>query len=279
VKYRLLTALPLVAALALIVALSSVADPGQLYRVEVLGLKALAAIGAGAAAFRFLRRDYLRAAWLLTALCYTLLFTKDLVFGLGWRAMDPFPETVAWLRGGLTLAANLAGVIGTFLLARAWQVAGILLPGSARARWVIFAAGVLLALATAGHATVIDTRELLGGNPQRLVSVASDLGDIFSLVLIAPVLLTAIALRGGLLAWPWALMTASQLGWLLYDAVATLNVISPMAPPKLRALEEIFRCLACLFAFASGVSQRLVMSDMRAAGAARGHVPRSAARG
>ena len=34
---------------------------------------------------------------------------------------------------------------------------------------------------------------------------------------------TAIALRGGLLRWPWALFTASMLSWLFYDAASTLG--------------------------------------------------------
>jgi hypothetical protein len=266
VKYPLLFVLPLAGAVTLGVWQSHTADPASLYRGWVLALKAIAAGGAAAAGLRFYAGDYLRAAWLLTALCYALLFSKDLLFGLGWRAMEPFPTTVAIVRGFITLAANLAGVLGALLLARAWRVAEILLPGTPRQRTLIVVLAAVLAFATAGHATLVDLKDLWDGNAQRLVSVASDVGDIVSLILIAPVLLTAIALRGGLLFWPWALMAASQLGWLLYDAATTITTLAHLDAARGRGLEEICRTLACLFAFTSGIAQRMVMTDMR-----RGH--------
>lgn len=261
-KYRLLTVTPVVVAL-LYGGMQFIApDRVAMYRVVVLILKGLAAAGAAAAGFRFLRRDYLRAAWLLTACCFGLLFTKDLLFGIGWRHIT-FPTGVAYVRGGLTLAANIAGAFGAFLLARAWSVAGLIHPGSKGAKFLMYAAGVAIALATAGQATWFDLRDLLGGDPSRITAFASDLGDIAGLVLVAPVLLTAIALRGGLLAWPWTLMAASQLSWLLYDAAGTFHFWNRARPLERVSIEEVFRALALLYAFSSGIAQRWVMSDMR----------------
>jgi hypothetical protein len=266
VKYRLLAALPLVAAAVLAVAQSTAGDPTVLYRWEVLAIKLLATVGAASAGFRFLRRDYLRAAWLLTAACYGTLLLKDLVFGIGWRAVPgAFTPAVAWLRAAMTIAANIAGAVGALLLARAWQVAGIMLPGSRAARFAVLAAATALALATAGSATIGDLLAVFNGDVQRVPFIASDLGDIVQLVIIAPVLLTALALRGGLLAWPWTLMAASMIGWLLYDAAGTYGGEYADAN-QLRAIEEVFRCLACLFTFSSGIAQRLVMADLRSLG-------------
>jgi hypothetical protein len=180
----------------------------------------------------------------------------------------PFPPLVAGVRGGLTLLANLAGAFGAWLLAGAWQVAGIRLPGTRRSQQLIFVGAIALALALAGPASYGDLRALVSGNLARLVTVASDVGDIVSLCLIAPVLMTAIALRGGLLAWPWTLMAASQLGWLLYDGAGTVGGLIGADATRLRAIEEVLRVLACLFTFGSGVAQRLVMTDIRAAGEA-----------
>jgi hypothetical protein len=277
VKYRVLAVMPLALALALALVQSLVSDPHELYRYEVLLMKGLAAIGSAAAGVRFLRRDYLRSAWLLTCASFSLLFVKDLVFGIGWRSMgSEFPISVAWTRGALTIAANVCGGIGALLLARAWQVAGLLLPGSRLARFGVLVAATVLALATAGAATLGDLRDVFAGYVQRIPFVASDLGDIVELIIIAPVLLTALALRGGLLAWPWTLMAASQIGWLLYDAAGTYG--GEYADPKrLLAIEEVFRCLACLFAFSSGVAQRLVMTDLRAAGLRASRAERRAA--
>lgn len=252
-KYRLLFALPLVCALALALVEGFVVDATGMHRVVVLTVKALAAGGAAAAALRFLPGDYLRWAWMLEATCYALLLAKDLLFGVGSRAtMHAFPAGVAMVRGTLTLAANAAGVAGALLLARAWQVAGIMLPGSPVTRRLVFVSGVLVAIAIAGQATLEDLRGLvLHGEPQRLVSVASDLGDILAMSLLAPVVLTAIALRGGLLAWPWTLFAASQLGWLIYDAAGVVGGLVEAQPLRVTAFEDVARSAACLFAFAS----------------------------
>jgi hypothetical protein len=83
-------------------------------------------------------------------------------------------------------------------------------------------------------------------------------GDIFSLALIVPVLLTTLALRGGLLSWPWGLMTASQFGWLLYDASATLRLFVVIEPATATMWSEMFRALACTYCFAAGLAQRAV---------------------
>jgi hypothetical protein len=262
VKYRLLTVLPVVVALMYGGMQFVAPDRVAMYRVVVLILKGLAAGGAAAAGFRFLRRDYMRAAWLLTACCFGLLFTKDLLFGIGWRHIT-FPTGVAYVRGGLTLAANIAGAFGAFLLARAWSVAGLIHPGSRGAKVAMYGAGIAIALATAGSATWFDLKDLLNGDPSRITAFASDLGDIAGLVLVAPVLLTAIALRGGLLAWPWTLMAASQLSWLMYDAAGTFHFWNRTRPLERVSVEEVFRATALLYAFSSGIAQRWVMSDMR----------------
>ena len=264
-KYRALALAPLCAGLALILVDAQATDHGSIYAWVVPLVKAVAAAGSIAAALRFQRGDYLRLAWVLTAACYALLLLKDVLFGTGSRLMHPFSDSVAVLRGTLTLLANAAGVIGAFLLARAWQVAGIFLPGSKTTQRLVFAAGVVLSLAIAGRATAQDIRTLMAGDPQVLVIVASDLGDILTLVLIAPVLLTAIALRGGLLAWPWTLMAAAGISWLFYDAVAGVGKTAGVNEVTLRSIEELFRLIACGFTCASGVAQRMVMRDMRSA--------------
>jgi hypothetical protein len=96
------------------------------------------------------------------------------------------------------------------------------------------------------------------GETKAIVGAVSSLGDIFSLALIVPVLLTTIALRGGLLSWPWGLMTASQFGWLLYDATITLGTFIHMEPVTTRMWTEVFRAIACSYCFAAGLAQRAV---------------------
>jgi hypothetical protein len=112
------------------------------------------------------------------------------------------------------------------------------------------------------------------GQVRALVGAVSSAGDIFSLALIVPVLLTTLALRGGLLSWPWGLMTASQFGWLFYDATGTIRLFVQMEPATATMISEIFRALACVYCFSAGIAQRTVSAPD--AGTARLPVPKPA---
>jgi TRAP-type C4-dicarboxylate transport system permease small subunit len=116
----------------------------------------------------------------------------------------------------------------------------------------------------------------MDGRTLSLVGLGSDLGDLVGFCFIAPVFLTALALRGGLLAWPWALLTAGFMGWVGYDIVNTVvRVLAGMnqLPFHLRILAEVFRSFACTFTFIAGISQRLVLrssAEMEPPKSARG---------
>jgi hypothetical protein len=86
--------------------------------------------------------------------------------------------------------------------------------------------------------------------------VASNLGDIVSFSAIAPILLTAIAMRGGALAWPWALVTLSNVGWLLYDLSWSFERQWALSEHTLRIIAEFWRGQGCIMAFAAGLAQR-----------------------
>ena len=231
-----------------------------LVKVEIEGAKVLALLGCVAAATAFERGEYLRRAWWLTGLCYGLLIARDIVFApaaLGALALD---ARSAYVQSGLVLVANLAACVGTLMIARAWKVAGLELPGSRIAQAVVVGASILIALTLTGPSTWIDIRRLGTGDMSALVALASDLGDILSLCLIAPVLLTAIALRGGLLIWPWALFTASMLSWLFFDAAATMvGHSAALDAAGHHVVTEAFRALACGFGFSAGLAQRFVI--------------------
>jgi len=86
--------------------------------------------------------------------------------------------------------------------------------------------------------------------------------DILTLCLITPLLLTAVSLRGGLFSWPWGLVTASQISWLLYDAAGTL---APHIAPRGFPLAEVFRGMAESYLFVAGVVQFLLIRHVRRA--------------
>ena len=260
-RYRVLLIMPFVFVAAYVAVCLAIGDtPARrpFMRTEIEVVKALALIGCWAAAFRFERGDYLRAAWFLNGICYLFLLTRDAVFIPGFLGHG---KGIDYLEGGVIMMANIASVIGALLLARAWQVAGIELTVSRMGRGTVLAIAIAISLAVAGPAVYIDFRDLFTGQPVSLVGVGSDLGDIISFCLIAPVLLTAIALRGGSLVWPWGLITASMLGWLFYDGSLLVGrTILHADPLVVRTISDAFRSFACLFGCAAGLAQRIAVA-------------------
>jgi hypothetical protein len=183
------------------------------------------------------------------------LVIKDLVPGGGpWLA----PTHVSWgaLRAALALLGNLLAVVGLWLLARTSRIAGLEPPGSRTARMALVVFGTVVAVSLVAPGMYGDLREVRGGDVAALVNVAGDVGDVISFLLIAPVLLTAIAMRGGRLLWPWALLTLGNIGWLVFDAPAAFAAVAGGMTPTLKAVTEASRMAACLYYAAAGLAQR-----------------------
>lgn len=258
----MLAALPFVAAAvvgALMQAVQGGPDETVTYRAVTFVGTGLAAWGALVAAFTFGKGDYLRRAWLLTAGCYVMLFLKRVVFVLASGAPGG-SHLLDWVGGGMTLVANASGVAGMVLVARAYQVAGLDLTVKRSTRVLAVALSAVLAFAVVGKDVWEALLACVGGDPTSLQGLASSLGDVVSLTLIAPVLLTAFALRGGALAWPWGVFTVSCLGWLFYDAVLLAGTMLPVTRGELRPLEEALRALACIGCMSAGLLQRRALA-------------------
>jgi hypothetical protein len=177
---------------------------------------------------------------------------------------------VAVAAGVLVALANLSQVVGTWMLARTWKVAQLTLPGSATAQWLTVGLVGLLAAGFAGPGVLRSGGRLLQGDLSVAAGVFSSLGDMISLWLIAPLLLTALALRGGLFGWPFALLTASYVAWLGYDALGVLGPDLGLSPRAARTGSELFRALGCLFGLSAGLAQRTVVREVRALAGHRG---------
>lgn len=257
---RWIAASPLfvVALSATIYALSPPEARESVLQVEIDVSKALALAGIVAAALAFDRGDYLRRGWAAWAGCYVLLLARDAVL-LGATHLSPLACDV--VRGVLVALGNVCVVAGTWMLGRAWSVAGLEHPGSRGARRAAVALGIAATVVFAGPTFYVDVRDLVLGSAARYDMIASDLGDLLSLPLIAPVGLTALAVREGSLRWTWALLTASLLAWLMYDAVYTVPDLFLGAPPSLRQIAAQFDVLAGLFACAAGLAQRKAVMD------------------
>ena len=266
-KYPALLLAPLAACAVLLAGILATAPAdGRLafYRWEILVVKALATIGCLYAALGFRRGDYLQRAWLFLGASYFLLLVIDLFFAPpAHTGATGFSQTVMQVRGAIELVSNLSAVVGTFMLARAWSATGLDRPQSVLSRRLLGVGVTVVVLGVVGQSIYVDVRDLAGGNLQGIAGLASDVGDLVTLLLIVPVLLTALALRGGVLAWAWLLVAATQISWLLYDAAGTVGFAFHLEHAHTRPYEELFRTLACTLAFVSGIAQRWAIARPR----------------
>jgi len=194
-----------------------------------------------------------------------LLLRDATLIPLGLEAMGQ--QRLSALRGLLVIAANLSQIAGTLMLARAWRRAALALPVSRTAEWLLVAIVVAAAVAVTVPAVLQNVQRVQEGDVTAVAGVASAFGDAVSLFLIAPLLLTALALRGGLFGWPFSLLTASYVSWLLYDALLVLGPVAGLEATGARSASELFRALGCLFGFSAGLAQRYVIEQLRPAGA------------
>ncbi|HET6438991.1 MAG TPA: hypothetical protein VFG59_13065 [Anaeromyxobacter sp.] len=218
----------------------------------------LAALGAWAGAAGFEPGDHLRRAWGLLSLANVALAAGRLLFP---EQLLGLPDTsmVAWLRALATLLSNVLGVWGTALFALTWWRTGLPLPGSRRGKIAVGVLLTVLALAVPAPHLVESIRGALGGDPYAGAMAVGDASDAAVFLLIAPVFLTARALWGGSLSWPFGFLAASCACWLLLDASEFLGDI-PGAPPWLApAITAFLRTLACLLLAIAGLSHRMAI--------------------
>ncbi|HEX9943598.1 MAG TPA: hypothetical protein VGG03_16420 [Thermoanaerobaculia bacterium] len=225
-------------------------------------VRVLAAVGCFAAVSVFERGDHLRRAWLWLGWGTVVIFLRDVLRLLpAFQPANAGPGEQAVLTG-LGILSNIALLTGIWMLARSWKMAAISLPGGRSGAVAVGVITAALAILVAGPGALKSALELAGGDWSALVLVVSAVVDIITLCLVAPLLLTAVSLRGGLFSWPWALVTASQLSWLLYDAVAAFGGgPAPGAFP----LPDVFRGLAENYLFAAGLAQLFVVRQVRRA--------------
>lgn len=215
----------------------------------------LAAAGCFVVARAFRPGDYLRVAWHLQAASSLLLVVSSLL-----RNLEP-AETMLLARAPLVFMSNMMTVLSAVIFARAHRIAGLELPWSRPARIAFGTAIALLALAAAGPSVVVLVPKALAGDMVSWMQIFSALGDFVFLMLIAPIFMTALALRGGLLTWPWALLTASTVAWLIYDAQDSVVYFYPQLETLDRTIVTVpLRILACTFLFAAAMAQRRLTS-------------------
>jgi hypothetical protein len=227
-------------------------------------VRVLAAAGCFAAVSCFEPGDHLRRAWFWLGAGTIVILIRDLlrlIPAFNPQSAGPGAQAIVT---GLGVLSNFALLAGVWMLARSWKMAAITLPGGRSGVGAVAVVTAALALLVAGPGALQHLRELSQGDWSALVLVVSAGVDILTLCLITPLLLTAVSMRGGLFSWPWALVTVSQLSWLLYDFAAGLK--PGVLPPGL-PLAEVGRGLAENYLFAAGMAQYLVIRQVRRAAA------------
>jgi len=161
------------------------------------------------------------------------------------------------------MCANALLVIGSCRLARTWSAAQLSDTGNTRR--LVFLVVLVLGMVIAIPSTMSDARSALEGDWTMIPNMASRFGDIFSLALVGPVVVTARALRGGTLTWIWTLLAAALVSWVAFDVSLLGDFVHH---PERRAVVELFRALACGFTMAAGFAQRqAIVPVLEAAGA------------
>jgi hypothetical protein len=217
---------------------------------------ALSCIGCFVAAWAFDRGEYLGRAWFFLGSCtaiFLLTFTVIKSFPIDTQSNAFFV-----VDGGISALANALKIYGLILFARTWSVIGLKLSGANVRKSITFIITMAMAMAATLPVIVDSFGQLLVGNLIVLRPLASSFADIICFSLIVPVLLIAVELRGGLLAWPWVFLTISQILWLFYDIVQLPYLLDIRL---IDLFSIIIKCLASVTAFSAGLAQCFVIKQ------------------
>ncbi|MGA7615828.1 MAG: hypothetical protein WBX15_11690 [Thermoanaerobaculia bacterium] len=259
-RFRWLMIFPFVWGALFLLLGALITDPGAhavFMRTEIEMAKALALLGALAAAFAHQPGEHLRRAWMLVGLGYALFLFRDL------RSI-PFvagavPETLMEpLAAVLVVGGNISIFFGIYLLARTWKMAGLTLPGSRGDRMIVTTVVTLLAVLLVGPGILRSGGLFFAGEWTAAAGFISSIGDLAVLILLAPLLMTMWALRKGMFVWPWKMLCAGAVGWMFYDAILSTGAALGLSAAGVVTFSELARGVACAFYFSAGMAQRSI---------------------
>lgn len=242
-------------------------SPTGVYAFFGIAAKLAAGAGCFVAAAQFDAGDYMRRVWTFMGITYVVLLSNTLLFGsathLAGHALSA--STALVMSGVLVGVANVSTVVGELLVARTWKAAGMDFQVSKVVKVVAVAGSLLLAIGIAGGAAADSLRQVTGGHLESLSDLCSAVGDIVSLAVLAPILLTALSLRGGSLSWPWGMLALGTFAWVLFDGTSTFSGWMHLSPEHVRPLTEAFRICGCVAYLSAGLLQRSVRLDVASA--------------
>ncbi|HVO19034.1 MAG TPA: hypothetical protein VMU15_07250 [Anaeromyxobacter sp.] len=223
-----------------------------------LAVYLVAAAGAWAAAWAYRRGDHLRRAWALFGLDYLALACGRLFLSHDLLGLPAGP-LAGWLLAAATVLSNAFGVWGMVLFASTWRRTGLPLPSSGRRLATVVVPLAVASLLAVGPDLLEMGARAARGDVVALSYALGDACDVAVFLLVVPVFLTARALAGGTLAWPFGLISASCLAWLLLDGGTALTGLAGSPSGVAAASLALLRNLGCLLLAAAAVAQRLAI--------------------
>jgi hypothetical protein len=192
--------------------------------------------------------EYVGRAWTLFLVEYSVLAVNTL---LRRRA----PSAGLALEATL-IVANLAGIGAYWLMARSLTAAGLRYYGSTAKRVAVILLALLLAIVLCQSSILEAWHSIDAGQPQagRLVSA---LADVLTFVLVAPLLLTTFALRGGQLVWVFGFLTTGTIGWMVNQGATSIAHTFGGGDRVARVIRNSGFAMACLFIAAAALTQWL----------------------
>lgn len=259
--FQLLTAATLAAGLVPVGLAASLSEPLVLagaFAAWSLALYLWAATGSVLAATTFAPGEPMRPGWLLLSASYFLLLPVRFLAGASLEGLADGASRAPGAVAILNLASAACGLVGFLVLARAWRASGLDLTTRA-SRVAARLVALAISLALAGPDLWERFPAAAAGDPLAIADVLTDALDGAIFVVAVPVARAALALGGGLVAWPWGLLTLSLLAWLGYDAAAAWGLNAGLSPRHGRVLVEVMRTLGACGVFAAGIAQRWLM--------------------
>jgi hypothetical protein len=224
-------------------------------------LLAMAAIAAGLAAHRFgWWREHLGRAWTLFFVEYALLTVSEVL-------RRGFPQLV--LANEISLVvANLAAIGAYVLMARSLIAAGLASEESPAVKVAVTVLALVLAGALCYQSIASGWASLQSSSP-RPGNVISPLADVITFVLVAPLLLTTFALRGGQVFWIFAFLTTGTVGWMVNQGAGAIVRFLGGGDPAVRTGRITGFAIACFFIAAAAITQRLAAQNTTRGAVAR----------
>jgi hypothetical protein len=229
-------------------------DPSRYVLHTVLRSLALgaAAVAAGFTAARFhWLSEYVGRAWTLLTVLYALL-TLSYALTRAHLTTDATYDV-------MTILANVAAVGAFWLFGRALQNAGLRFYGSNAVKIAVFVGAVVVACALVLPG-ILDLLRGDGDVLSRTTQIISAIADMATFVLVAPLLLTLWAFRGGQLSWVYGCLALSTVGWMINTAADDL-----MPSVAVRDTQMAGLFLACMAVLVAAYSQFAVTRSRGAA--------------